>query len=130
MNKIPDNLKYTESHEWVRIEENGTITIGITDHAQEELGDLVYVELPKIGQQLNLDEVVGVVESVKAAEDLYSPLAGEVIDFNAELEDAPELLNNDPYGSGWLFKLKLAENSHLENLLGADEYAKFIAKDK
>jgi glycine cleavage system H protein len=130
MSKIPDNLKYTESHEWVRIEEEDIVTIGITEHAQENLGDLVYVEVPEIGITLKVKDETGVVESVKSAEDLYSPLSGEVIDSNSILADTPELVNKSPYDEGWLFKMKLTEKGELDNLLGAAEYAKMIAADE
>jgi len=128
MSKIPDNLKYTESHEWVRVDENEIVTIGITDYAQENLGDLVYVEAPEVGTELDVKDESGVVESVKSAEDLYSPLAGEVIEANDALGDAPELVNNSPYDEGWLFKMKLADSSDLDKLLSAAEYANMIAE--
>ena len=128
MSKIPDNLKYTESHEWVRLDENEIVTIGITDYAQENLGDLVYVEPPEVGTELDVKDESGVVESVKSAEDLYSPLTGEVIEVNDALGDAPELVNNSPYDEGWLFKMKLANSSDLDTLLSAADYTKMIAE--
>ncbi|HEW98116.1 MAG: glycine cleavage system protein GcvH [Candidatus Parabeggiatoa sp. nov. 3] len=127
MSEIPEDLKYIQSHEWVRIED-GIATIGITDHAQEALGDLVFVELPETGDSLNVDDACGVVESVKAASDLFSPIAGEVIDNNAALIDEPELINSSPYSEGWLFKVRLAEDSGLENLLTAEKYAEMLAE--
>ncbi len=127
MSEIPEDLKYIQSHEWVRIED-GTATIGITDHAQDALGDLVFVELPETGDSLNVDDACGVVESVKAASDLFSPIAGEVIDNNAALIDEPELINSSPYSEGWLFKVRLAEDSGLENLLTAEQYAEMLAE--
>jgi glycine cleavage system H protein len=127
MSEIPKDLKYVKTHEWVRVED-GTVTIGITDHAQQELGDLVYIELPDVGDQLEIEDTCGVVESVKAASDLYSPIAGEVIESNTALSDTPELVNSSPYQDGWLFKLKLAQNSGMETLLTAEQYAEFIAE--
>ncbi len=123
MSNIPSDLKYTKSHEWVSDNENGTITVGITDHAQELLGDLVFVELPEVGKELDAEEACAVVESVKAASDIYAPVAGEVTEVNEALEDQPELINSDPYGEGWLFKMKVADPDSLESLLSADEYA-------
>ena len=118
---IPSQLKYTTSHEWVKSESDGTVTIGITQHAQELLGDMVFVELPKVGRKLNQTEECAVVESVKAAADVYSPLSGEVVAVNAELEASPEKINQDPY-SAWLFKLKLSNAADLEKLLDAKGY--------
>ncbi len=123
MSNIPSDLKYTKSHEWVSDNENGTITVGITDHAQELLGDLVFVELPEVGKELDAEEACAVVESVKAASDIYAPVAGEVTEVNEALEDQPELINSDPYGEGWLFKMKVADPDSLESLLSADDYA-------
>ena len=123
MSNIPSDLKYTKSHEWVSDNENGTITVGITDHAQELLGDLVFVELPEVGKELDTEEACAVVESVKAASDIYAPVAGEVTEVNEALEDQPELINSDPYGEGWLFKMKVADPDSLESLLSADDYA-------
>lgn len=124
MSNIPADLKYAKSHEWVKDNGDGTVTIGISDHAQSALGDLVFVETPEAGRSVAAGESVAVVESVKAASDVYSPLAGEIVAGNAELADAPEVLNSDPYGAGWLFKLKLANAADLAALLSADEYAK------
>ncbi|MEN8216577.1 MAG: glycine cleavage system protein GcvH [Pseudomonadota bacterium] len=126
MSEIPNDLKYVKTHEWVRVEEDGTATIGITDHAQQELGDLVFVELPEAGDQLDIEAECGVIESVKAASDLLSPIAGEVIESNTVLADTPELINNSPYQEGWLFKVKLAEDSGMDALLSAEEYAEFL----
>ncbi|RKZ91638.1 MAG: glycine cleavage system protein GcvH [Candidatus Parabeggiatoa sp. nov. 1] len=130
MSEVPKELKYTESHEWVRVEEDGTVTVGITDHAQEKLGDLVFVELPDEGDPLNVEDTCGVVESVKAASDLFSPIAGEVIENNASLTDEPELINKSPYGDGWLFKIKPAKDSGLEKLLTAEQYTETIAEEE
>lgn len=118
---VPSQLKYTTSHEWVKSESDGTVTVGITQHAQELLGDMVFVELPKVGRKLNQKEECAVVESVKAAADVYSPLAGEVVAANSELESAPEKINQDPY-TAWLFKLKLSNAADLEKLLDAKGY--------
>ncbi len=123
MSNIPAELKYTKSHEWVSDNENGTVTVGITDHAQALLGDLVFVELPETGKTLEAEEPCAVVESVKAASDIYAPLAGEIVAVNEKLEDEPELINSDPYGEGWIFKMKLADPDALGSLLGADDYA-------
>lgn len=122
MSNIPADLKYTKSHEWVNNNDNGTITVGITDHAQELLGDLVFVELPEVGKELEAEEACSVVESVKAASDIYAPVAGEVVEVNEALDDQPELINSDPYGEGWLFKLKIADSTSLDGLLSADDY--------
>nr|MBV6629166.1 glycine cleavage system protein GcvH [Oceanococcus sp. HetDA_MAG_MS8] len=127
MSNIPAELKYTQSHEWVRAEDDGTLTVGISDHAQDALGDLVFVEVPDVGADLAAGDACAVVESVKAASDVYAPVAGEVVAVNEELADAPEAINEDPYQKGWLFKLK----GTLEGaeLLDADAYAKFVAEN-
>lgn len=122
---IPQDLRYTESHEWIRKESDGSITVGITDHAQEALGDIVFLELPDIGKNLNAGEACAVVESVKAASDIYAPLTGEVIANNGDATGAPETVNTDAYGA-WLFKIKPADISKFEALLTADDYAKTI----
>ena len=129
MSTIPANLRYTESHEWVLDNGDGTVTLGITDHAQQSLGDVVFVELPEVGATLDLDGECGVVESVKAASDIFSPLTGEVVAVNESLADAPEAINEDPYGDGWIFKLKLADAAQLDKLLDADSYAEYAAED-
>jgi len=123
MSDIPADLKYIASHEWVRVEGDGTVTVGVTDHAQDALGDVVYVELPEIDVVLSAGDEAGVVESVKAASDIYTPLSGMVIAVNSTLEDAPEQVNSDPYGEGWFFKLRLADAGELDELLDADGYA-------
>lgn len=123
MSDTPNELKYASSHEWARVEEDGSVTVGITQHAQEALGDVVFVELPTMGAALAAADEAGVVESVKAASDIYAPVSGEVIAINEELEDAPETVNADPYNDGWMFKLKASDLSELENLLSADDYA-------
>ncbi len=121
MSEIPAELKYRTSHEWVRVE-GGVATVGITDHAQAAMGDLVYVELPDVGQTVAAGDEAGVVESVKAASDIYAPLSGEIIAVNEALEGEPEKVNADCYGQGWLFKIEIADEAELESLLTADEY--------
>jgi glycine cleavage system H protein len=123
MSKIPADLKYTKSHEWVKANPDGSLTIGITDHAQAALGDIVFLELPNAGRKLAAGETCAVVESVKAASDIYAPIAGEVTEANSALADAPEQVNADAYGA-WLFKLKPADAGALNGLLSADEYSK------
>ena len=122
MSNVPSELKYVSSHEWIRDEGDGVVTIGITDYAQESLGDVVFVETPDVGAEVAAGDDAGVVESVKAASDIYAPLSGTVIEVNEELEDAPENVNNDPYGDGWFFKLKLSDAAEMDDLLSADEY--------
>lgn len=122
MSDIRNELKYVASHEWIRDEGDGTVTIGITDHAQDLLGDVVFVELPDVGIDVAAGDDAGVVESVKAASDVYAPISGEVVDINELLEDAPELVNSDPYGDGWFFRIKLSDSSELDDLLDADAY--------
>lgn len=121
MSEIPAELKYRETHEWVRVED-GIATVGITDHAQAAMGDLVYVELPDVGQTVAAGDEAGVVESVKAASDIYAPLSGEIIAINELLESEPEKVNADCYGDGWLFKIEIADEAELDSLLTADEY--------
>lgn len=121
MSNVPAELRYASSHEWARLEADGSVTVGITDHAQEALGDVVFVELPEVGKTLGAGDAAGVVESVKAASDIYAPLAGEVIAVNEALADAPESVNSDPYGA-WFFKLKPASVADLDQLLDAAAY--------
>lgn len=127
MSNIPAELKYVASHEWLRLESDGVVTVGITEHAQELLGDIVFVELPEIGAVLAAEDQAGVVESVKAASDVYAPIAGEVVEVNQDLVDAPETANSDPYGNGWFFKVKPSNPADLDDLMSAEEYAKEIA---
>ncbi len=122
---VPDDLKYTKSHEWVRTE-GDTATIGITDHAQDELGDVVFVELPAEGDTFDAGESFGTVESVKAVSDLYTPLGGEVVEVNSALEDAPEKINEDPYGEGWIVKLRTSGGA---DLLSPEEYEKVVEEE-
>ena len=122
---IPADLKYTESHEWVRTEADGTLTVGITDHAQEALGDIVFLEVPEAGRAVSAGEAIAVIESVKAASDIYAPVAGEVVAANTGLADTPDAINGAPYDS-WLFKIKPAAGASTDKLLDADAYAKNI----
>ena len=122
---IPSELKYTKDHEWVKIEE-GVATIGVTDFAQSELGDIVYVDVDTLDDALDIEEVFGSVEAVKTVSDLFMPLSGEVIEFNEALEDEPELVNTDPYGKGWMIKIKLSDDSQTADLLSADVYQELI----
>ena len=123
---IPTHLKYTKSHEWVKLEEDGTATTGITIHAQELLGDMVFVEIPQAGHHLKQGEECAVVESVKAAADVYAPISGEVISINPELESAPEKINEDPYGKGWMVKIIIDENATKNQLLDSKKYNQLI----
>lgn len=123
MSNTPSELKYASSHEWARLEQDGSVTVGISDHAQEALGDVVFVELPEPGAHFDAGDEAGVVESVKAASDIYAPLAGEVIAVNELLEEAPETVNADPYEDGWFFRLKPDDASQLEQLLSAERYS-------
>lgn len=122
MSDIPSSLRYAKTHEWIRLEGDGTATVGITDHAQDAMGDLVYVQLPEVGEVKTAGDETGVVESVKAASDIYSPVDGEIIEVNTQLEDTPELVNEDPYARGWLFKLKVNDARQVEDLMTADQY--------
>ena len=126
MSNVPSQLKYTKSHEWIRVEADGTLTIGVTDHAQEALGDVVFLELPEAGRRLSAGETCAVIESVKAASDIYAPVAGEVVESNQAAADAPESVNTDAY-SAWLFKLKPDNGADLSALLDADGYQAEIA---
>lgn len=125
MDNLPDNLKYAESHEWAKLEEDGTIKVGITDHAQEELGDLVYVELPEVGRQVAAGSECAVVESVKAASDLYSPVSGEIVAVNDAVVDSPEVVNDDAYAA-WLFSIRPTELGELDRLMDADGYSAMV----
>jgi len=129
MSQTPAELKYASSHEWARLEEDGTITVGITDHAQEALGDVVFVELPEMGATLAAAEEAGVVESVKAASDVYAPVTGEVIALNEKLEDEPETVNSDPYNDGWFYKLQPEDTSELDALMSAEDYQQQCAEE-
>ena len=123
MSNIPSDLRYVDSHEWIRLEEDGSVTVGVTDHAQEALGDVVFVELPEVGAELALGTEAGVVESVKAASDIYVPVSGTILAVNEALADEPELVNNQPYEDGWFFRIKPSDLTELEDLLTAEAYA-------
>lgn len=129
MSNIPKDLKYNRSHEWVREDEGNVVIVGITDHAQSLLGDLVYVELPEVGKEFDIGEECCVVESVKAASDVYAPVAGTVLEVNEDLHNSPEKVNDDPYEDGWLFKLKVDNIDDLDDLVDADEYEMIITED-
>lgn len=130
MSNVPSELKIASSHEWARLEEDGTVTVGITDHAQEALGDVVFVELPDMGDTVSAGVEAGVVESVKAASDIYAPIGGEVIAVNEQLEDEPETVNSDPYNDGWFYKLQPSDPTELDALLSPDDYqAKCAAEE-
>ena len=129
MSEVLKELRYLSSHEWVLVED-GVATVGVSDHAQELLGDLVYVELPEEGSSIAAGDSVGVIESVKAASDTYAPLTGEVIAINEELEDSPEKINDDPYGDGWMYKIKLDDTEEVGELLDAEAYSETIADDE
>lgn len=126
MSELPAELKYAATHEWVRDEGEGIVSIGITDHAQDALGDVVFVELPEMGATLSVGDEAGVVESVKAASDIYAPVSGEVVEVNTVLEDEPETVNNSPYGDGWFYKLRISDPSELEDLLDAEGYQESV----
>ncbi|QJD59288.1 glycine cleavage system protein GcvH [Pseudomonas sp. gcc21] len=126
MSNIPAELRYAASHEWSRLEEDGTITVGITDHAQDLLGDVVFVELPEVGRTVTAGEECAVVESVKAASDIYAPVSGEIIAFNEALGDTPELVNSEPYAGAWFFKIKPTDASELDKLMDAEAYGASI----
>jgi len=128
MNMVPENLRYTKDHEWIRVE-GDVATVGITDHAQEELGDIVFVELPKVGAQLEQSASFGSVESVKAVSDIYSPVAGEVTEVNSALADAPEKVNADAYGDGWIMKLRLRDPEQVSALMSAADYTQYVGAE-
>lgn len=130
MSNVPGDLKYTKSHEWIRVEGDGSLVIGITDHAQDLLGDMVYVEVPDVGRSLEAEEACAVVESVKAASDVYAPVSGQVTAANAALADAPETVNKDPYGDGWLMKLAPTDRSELEQLMDAAAYEELLKSEE
>jgi glycine cleavage system H protein len=127
MSTIPDNLRYAASHEWIKVE-GDTGTVGISDHAQQELSDVVFVDLPKVGAKVTAGSVVAVIESVKAASDIYSPATGEVVEVNADLVKKPELVNSDPYGAAWLYKVRLSAPAEVESLKDAAEYKALIGE--
>ena len=122
---IPENLKYTKDHEWISIEQD-IATVGITDYAQRELGDIVYIEVESLNQKLNKEEIFGSVEAVKTVSDLFMPVSGEVIEFNNDLNNSPEAVNNDPYNEGWIIKVKISSHNEINELLNSDDYKKII----
>ncbi|HUO04678.1 MAG TPA: glycine cleavage system protein GcvH [Candidatus Binataceae bacterium] len=126
---IPQGLKYSKEHEWVSVEES-VATVGITDHAQEQLGEIVYLELPAVGDKISKDDPFGVVESVKAASDIYAPVTGTVVEVNEDLPESPETVNEDPYGDGWLIKVKIADMAELDDLMDGEEYGEMLAREK
>ena len=125
MSNIPDDLKYASTHEWISVNEDGLVTVGISDHAQEALGDIVFVELPEAGASVNSKEEVAVVESVKAASDIYSPLTGEVVEINESLLDSPETVNASPYELGWFFKIRMENEAELDDLMNSQTYSEY-----
>jgi glycine cleavage system H protein len=127
--EAPPGLKYSKEHEWVAAEE-AVATIGITDHAQEQLGEIVYIELPTIGEKVSKDDPFGVVESVKAVSDIYAPVSGTVLEVNEDLAESPEVVNEDPYGDGWLIKVRVSDPADLDDLMDNDEYEQMIAREK
>ncbi|EKT4443660.1 TPA: glycine cleavage system protein GcvH [Stenotrophomonas maltophilia] len=129
MSEIPGDLKFLKSHEWARVEGNGRVTVGISDHAQGLLGDLVYVELPEVGADAKAGEQIAVVESVKAASDVYSPISGKVVEVNSALSDKPETINEDAYGEGWMFVVELTNAEEVNELLDPDAYAEVLEND-
>ncbi len=130
MSDIPQELKYTKSHEWVRVEEDGTLTVGITEHAQGLLGDMVFVELPEVGESYEAGQDCAVVESVKAASDIYCPVEGEVVEVNEELEDAPEQINVNAYHEGWIFRINPSNPDDVDNLMNADDYTALVEAEE
>lgn len=130
MSDVPSELHYTKSHEWIEVAGDGTVTVGVTDYAQQALGDLVFVELPEVGGNVEAGDACAVVESVKVASDVYAPLAGEVVEVNEQLADSPELVNEDPYGEGWLFKLSVTDEDAIEKLLNADAYQAVVDEEE
>ncbi len=123
----PKELRYTREHEWIRDNGDGTVTVGITDFAQNELGDIVFVEIDKVGEMVDKDDTFGTVEAVKTVSELYMPVSGEILEWNEDLEDEPELINEDPYGKGWMIKIKMSDSSQLEELLSVGDYSEIIA---
>jgi glycine cleavage system H protein len=129
LSNFPDDLKYAASHEWVRVDEDGVATVGISDHAQDALGDIVFVELPEPGTNVNARDEVSVVESVKAASDIYSPVSGEIIAVNEDLLEAPETVNSSPYDNGWFYKIKVSDEAELDELMDAEAYSDHCEND-
>jgi glycine cleavage system H protein len=130
MSEIPSDLKYSQTHEWIEVSHDGIATVGITDHAQEMLGDIVFVEAPEVGSSIAIEEACGVVESVKAASDLYAPISGEVTEINEDLADTPESINTGPFADGWIYRVKITDTTEVDQLMNADEYAEFIESEE
>lgn len=130
MSKVPEELRYTQTHEWVRLEEDGSVVVGVTEHAQSQLGELVFVDLPDVNGKVSASDEVCVVESVKATSDIYAPVSGRITEINEDLEEAPSLVNSDPYGDGWLFRLDPSDPDELEDLLDANDYAEYLETDE
>jgi len=130
MSEIPSGLKYSQTHEWIELSHDGTASVGITDHAQELLGDIVFVEAPEVGTTIAIEEACGVVESVKAASDLYAIVSGEVTEINEDLADTPESINTGPFADGWIYRVKISDSSELDQLMNAEEYAEFIESEE
>ena len=126
----PTDLHYTESHEWIRLNDDGSMTIGITEHAQEQLGNLVFVETPEVDRHFTQGEALGVIESIKAASDIYAPLDGQVVDTNSGLADEPELINSDPYVAGWIYRLEPVDSAQVETLMDAETYEDFVTSEE
>ena len=129
MSNIPVELKYAKSHEWARTNDDGSVTVGISDTAQDQLGDMVFIEVPEVGQTVTAEEACAVVESVKAASDVYAPVGGEIVEVNEDLADSPETVNNDAYGEGWIFRLEPADAGEMGALMDADAYEAFLASE-
>ena len=129
MSNVPSELKFLSSHEWVSVD-GDVATVGVSDHAQELLGDLVFVELPEVGATVSAGDSVAVIESVKAASDTYAPVSGEIVEVNEELEDSPERINDDPYGDGWMYRVKMDDAAEVNDLLGADDYSNSIEDEE
>ncbi|PFG51827.1 glycine cleavage system H protein [Marinobacter sp. LV10R520-4] len=129
MSDVPSDLKYLETHQWVRVDESGLATVGITDFAQQQLGDVVYIGVPELGTTVTGGEEAGVAESVKSASDVFSPVTGEVVEINERLEDEPGKVNEDPYGEGWLFRVKMTDDGELDGLMDADTYSDLVAAE-
>jgi len=130
MSEIPGDLKFLKSHEWARVEDDGLVRVGISDHAQSQLGDLVYVELPEVGSDVKAGTGAAVVESVKAASDIYSPISGEIVEINETLSDKPETINEDAYGDGWIFLVRPSDRAELDELLDANEYEELVENEE
>jgi len=130
MSEIPKDLKYSQTHEWIEISHDGIGTVGITDHAQELLGDIVFVEAPEVGTTITIEEACGVVESVKAASDLYGIVSGEITEINEDLTEAPESINTGAFADGWIYRVKISDTKEVEELMNADEYAEFIESEE